>query len=332
MRRELPDRPHLDHLKRQAKELLDGHRQADPTAIRRIRESLPAFSHYPDQKIMESPLALHDAQSVIAREYGFASWAKLRERVLSPRVPFPAEFLQRLLGQPLPLELDAALRETWTRVPDDQLADIDTPAVLPVLPVRNALMPAGALAPFALARPSSLAALEAAGARTPSLVAVFTQRAVEDEAPGLDGLHPIGCLALIRRFKRANAQGWVVLEGIRWVRLDALVSTEPYYEGRVSEFEIEDSAEPEAEELERALREAARKLAAALPNAETLVRVIDETEDAGRLADLVVVNLPCSVADKADYAAEHRAVERLRRAIALLQAFASQAPPAPRAP
>ncbi len=51
--KQLPPRPNLDQLKRQAKELLQAGK-----------------AH-----------ALHDAQTILAREYGFASWNKLRERV-----------------------------------------------------------------------------------------------------------------------------------------------------------------------------------------------------------------------------------------------------------
>jgi hypothetical protein len=69
MSRELPDRPHLDHLKNQAKERLQLLRRSDPHA------------------------QLADAQHVIAREYGFASWPKLKAHVeavvLAPPRPSP---------------------------------------------------------------------------------------------------------------------------------------------------------------------------------------------------------------------------------------------------
>lgn len=69
--RQLPDRPNLDQLKRQAKDLLQAARAQDGDALARFR-ILPAHVRTP---------ALHDAQSVIAREHGFASWNDLRERV-----------------------------------------------------------------------------------------------------------------------------------------------------------------------------------------------------------------------------------------------------------
>jgi ankyrin repeat protein len=77
---QLPERPNLDHLKRQAKDLLHSARAKDLTALGRFR-ILPAFSRRSDDDLRRAAIALHDAQSVIAREYGFDSWNALRERV-----------------------------------------------------------------------------------------------------------------------------------------------------------------------------------------------------------------------------------------------------------
>ena len=91
--RPLPDSPDLDQLKRQAKDLLRAARAADPTALSRFRV-LPSLQHASDDDLTRATLALHDAQSVIAREHGFPSWNALRERV-----------------EGLTLDFDAAVRE-----------------------------------------------------------------------------------------------------------------------------------------------------------------------------------------------------------------------------
>lgn len=81
----LPARADIGHLKKQAKELLALYRSADPTATRRFREALPAAAGRSDAAIAAMELRLHDAQSCIAREYGFASWADLQATVLARR-------------------------------------------------------------------------------------------------------------------------------------------------------------------------------------------------------------------------------------------------------
>lgn len=76
----LPERPNLEQLKHQAKSLLHSAQRKDSAALERFR-ALPAFSPKSDDELARLTFALHDAQSVIAREHGFASWNSLRERV-----------------------------------------------------------------------------------------------------------------------------------------------------------------------------------------------------------------------------------------------------------
>ncbi|XIA66171.1 hypothetical protein ACFIOY_08940 [Bradyrhizobium sp. TZ2] len=73
-----PDRLNLDHLKKQAKELIRLYRSHDPAAIARFRHALPAASGRSDDDISSLGFRLHDAQSCLAREHGFASWPDLK--------------------------------------------------------------------------------------------------------------------------------------------------------------------------------------------------------------------------------------------------------------
>ena len=75
MSRNLPARPNLEHLKKQAKDLLRNFEQRDPVALDLFR-SLASVS------LPRRP-KLADAQHVIAREYGFSSWSKLKQHVES---------------------------------------------------------------------------------------------------------------------------------------------------------------------------------------------------------------------------------------------------------
>src|SRR5579864_3242426 len=70
MPKELPARSNLEHLKKEAKALLRDFKQKKPAAIT-IFNSLPGAIRP----------KLSDAQHLIAREYGFENWAKLKEHV-----------------------------------------------------------------------------------------------------------------------------------------------------------------------------------------------------------------------------------------------------------
>jgi len=96
---QLPDHPNLEQLKKQAKSLLQKARANEPAALERFRV-LPAFSAKSLAELTIG-LALHDAQSVIAREYGFKSWNDLRDHVQEHSLSFAAavdEFVRSATG------------------------------------------------------------------------------------------------------------------------------------------------------------------------------------------------------------------------------------------
>ncbi len=77
----LPAVPNLVHLKKQAKQLLRAVRAGDAAALRRLQEALPAARGTTPATLAILPLRLHDAQSALAREYGFVSWPDLKRYV-----------------------------------------------------------------------------------------------------------------------------------------------------------------------------------------------------------------------------------------------------------
>lgn len=79
--RSLPPRPNLAQLKLQAHELQAAHRAGHSSAAARISGHHPRLKGAPAGAVLKQPLSLSDAQLVIAREYGFDTWAKLKQRV-----------------------------------------------------------------------------------------------------------------------------------------------------------------------------------------------------------------------------------------------------------
>jgi Ankyrin repeats (3 copies) len=83
--RALPENASLEHLKYQAKDLLKEHADRDAAVAQRIREFQPHWANAADAEIFSAHLTLSDAQLAIAREYGFASWARLKRRIERPK-------------------------------------------------------------------------------------------------------------------------------------------------------------------------------------------------------------------------------------------------------
>jgi hypothetical protein len=115
MDKSLPARPSLEQLKKLAKDLVKAHDEKQPAALALIREHLPAAAGKSDEEVARYLFALHDAQSVIARQHGFPSWNALREAVEKPTVtvwePEAPEDVQNILNTALEArgKLDYAL-------------------------------------------------------------------------------------------------------------------------------------------------------------------------------------------------------------------------------
>jgi len=150
MLKSLPSRPNLEQLKNQAKDLLKASHSNDREALRRIRENHPDYANTPETEVRALKISLSDAQLVIAREYGFASWPELKAHVES-----------LLLETSDPLELfhtafktdDAVmLRKLFQRFPqmkskvNEPVAAFDSPAIIHVRSAEmlDALLEAGA--------------------------------------------------------------------------------------------------------------------------------------------------------------------------------------------
>lgn len=79
----LPPNPSLDHLKYQARDLFTALTQGNAEACARAREFREKFAKMTDDQIRHAKPSLADAQLIVAREYGFRSWAKLKHHVES---------------------------------------------------------------------------------------------------------------------------------------------------------------------------------------------------------------------------------------------------------
>jgi Lon protease-like protein len=336
MRRELPPKPNLEHLKAQAKDLLQACKRGEREAFSRIRAAVPAFAHKSDAELARAPLALHDAQSAIAREYGFASWAELRTKVTAAGTAEPV--FPMIAGRAVPPEVEAAIRAAMdlrgTRTGDP------TPPTAPALPLRNAIVLPGALIAIDVTRPASLQAIEAAMRGEPAFLAVFAQRATETERPTSEDLHPTGSLCIVRVLHRVTDPpassprlvAWLLVEGIRQVKLVGLAQLDPYYIARIADTADDrsragdgDDGEPIAE-IDRRLRELAHRFADTMPAGRDEVHaLIDQMAEPGQLADLVMSNFRIPVADMVAYAEETVLARKLDRAVALLDAELAKA-------
>jgi len=77
----LPQRPNLDHLRRQAKDLLAALGVGDKESVATLREHLPAAANLTAAQVRKLRICLADAQSAVARKTGFSNWPQLTRHV-----------------------------------------------------------------------------------------------------------------------------------------------------------------------------------------------------------------------------------------------------------
>jgi ankyrin repeat protein len=102
------EHPDLNQLKRQAKELLEAFRASDPAAAAEVAAHFDGADN--------ATFALHDAQLVLARAYGFESWPRLKEFVEGIRVA------GRII-KPAALETESG-RDTWDTIAAAAAGDV----------------------------------------------------------------------------------------------------------------------------------------------------------------------------------------------------------------
>ena len=81
MPQELPPNPHIEQLKKQAKDLRQAHRQDTADALGRIRAHLPRLGNASDAEVQAAAVSLQECQHVVAVEYGFKDWPLLARAV-----------------------------------------------------------------------------------------------------------------------------------------------------------------------------------------------------------------------------------------------------------
>jgi ATP-dependent Lon protease len=201
--------------------------------------------------------------------------------------------------------------------PDD---DLRFGSELPVLPIRNAVLFPGAVAPFDVGREKSVALVEEVQNQSSSVIAIFAQRDPSTDDPGVDDLYPVGCAArVLKSLKHSSGNYSLILQGLTRIRLDGLTQTAPFLKARITRVEASAAEDVEAEALAMSLRDVAKQVIQLMPELPREAgSLIDSIQAPGALADLVAANLDAPVEEKAQLIETVDVKERIRKVLRLL--------------
>ncbi len=175
---------------------------------------------------------------------------------------------------------------------------IEIPSTLPLLPIRDIVVFPHMVVPLFVGRDTSVRAIEAALSGH-KMVLLVAQKSTDVEVPQPEDLHPVGTVGTIMRMiKVPDGRVKVLIQGVVRARIIAFTQTLPFYEVTLQKREAPASVaiSPEVEAMTRAIREQVEKVVefGKFPVPE-LLAVIQNMEDPGRLADMIVSNLGCKV-------------------------------------
>ncbi|MBX3215375.1 MAG: endopeptidase La [Labilithrix sp.] len=191
---------------------------------------------------------------------------------------------------------------------------------LPVLPIRNAVLFPGAVAPFDVGREKSVALVEDVDNFPAPVIAIFAQKDPATDDPGADDLHQVGCAArVLKALKHSSGNYSLILQGLTRIRLEDVSQNAPYLKAKVKRLEESGVDDDEAEALSMSLRDIAKQVIQLMPELPREAgSLIDSIQAPGALADLVAANLDAPVEEKAQLLETVDAKDRIRKVLRLL--------------
>ncbi|MGB5350506.1 MAG: endopeptidase La [Polyangiales bacterium] len=210
--------------------------------------------------------------------------------------------------------------ETITSIPPPDTGEIEFGSELPVLPIRNAVLFPAAVAPFDVGREKSVALVEDIENLDQPIIAIVAQRDPSTDDPDQSDLYPVGVAArVLKALKHSSGNYSLILQGLVRIRLEQVVTSEPYIRARVSRLEEPAAEDVESEALAMSLRDIAKQVIQLMPELPREAgSLIDSIQEHGQLADLVAANLDAPVEEKSQLLETLDAKERIRKVLRLL--------------
>jgi ATP-dependent Lon protease len=191
---------------------------------------------------------------------------------------------------------------------------------LPVLPIRNAVLFPGAVAPFDVGREKSVALVESVDSLPQPIIAIFAQRDPSTDEPGKDDLYTVGCAArVLKALKHSSGNYSLILQGLVRIRLEEVTQTGPFLKAKVVRLEEPEGQDEEAEALLLSLRDTAKQVMSLMPELPREAgSLMESVTQPGALADIVAANLDTTVEEKSQVLDTVDTKERIRKVLRLL--------------
>jgi len=199
-----------------------------------------------------------------------------------------------------------------------ELAEVQIPGELPVLPLRDTVIFPFIIAPLVIGQERSIKLVEDALAGNKVIALVAQREPVENPPP--EQLYQVGTAAVIGRMLRLpDGTLRLLVQGLSRIRVHEYVQTEPYLRARVEKIVETSVHDVESEGLMRGVQELFTRVGTLAPYIpEELVVAANNIASPGQLADFIAANMNLKVEERQDLLETANSSERLRKLSALL--------------
>ncbi len=195
------------------------------------------------------------------------------------------------------------------------------PNEIGVLPLRNSVLFPHAIMPISVGRRKTLNLLDDV-TRDNKLIAVVSQRTPADDDPDPAGMYRVGAAARILKVVRLNGNSVnLIIQGLKRVRVDRFVSTEPFMKAAVTALDENVEAGVEQDALIRSLINQFERL---VETSQNISKDLGDmvlaagSEDPARLTDLAASVLNVSVEEKIGLLERNNVKDRLQKIVELV--------------
>ena len=210
-------------------------------------------------------------------------------------------------------EEDVALEVGDVAAPEE--GELQIPATLPVLPLKETVVFPEAVAPLAIGEPRSVRLIDEVMNRPDRMVALVVSRNPELPEPGPDEIHTIGTVAVVQRMVRVpDGTVRILAQGLRRIRVGPYTQTDPFLEAQVEEVPDQAERTTEVEALARNLQSVFTRMIDLVPHLPDELQVaVANLEDPTTLSYLIASSIRLSVEERQELLEEVDLAARLRR-------------------
>jgi len=212
------------------------------------------------------------------------------------------------------MDINDSMSDGIPEFPD--IEEHEIPEVLPLMAVRDVVIFNYMIIPLFVGRPSSVSAVNEALTKD-KMIMLVTQKDATTDDPDPEDIYNVGMVCMIMRtLKLPDGRLKVLVQAMSKAKVVEFEQTDPFFLARINIVQDEkiENITVEIEALMRTVREQTEKILSlkGIMSSDLMV-ILNNIEEPGRLADLVVSNLHLKTAESQSVLESSNPVERLQK-------------------